>query len=140
MTAEPLSRSLELKPGQRLFVSSAPYPPVGADIKSLLDEFPPVQHPQEADVQLFFTTSQARLAEAFATQARLLPLDGGLWIAWPKESSPLNVRLQNDLSFEDVRRIGLDAGLVDNKSCSIDENWQALRFANRVEDQPTAAR
>jgi hypothetical protein len=35
-----------------------------------------------------------------------------------------------------VQRIGLDAGLVDNKSAAIDESWQALRFVYRKEDRP----
>jgi hypothetical protein len=35
-----------------------------------------------------------------------------------------------------VQRIGLGAGLVDNKSASIDEDWQALRFVYRIEDRP----
>ena len=30
---------------------------------------------------------------------------------------------------------GLDAGLVDNKSCAIDEDWQALRFVYRLADR-----
>ena len=28
------------------------------------------------------------------------------------------------------------AGLVDNKSCAIDERWQAVRFVWRREDRP----
>jgi hypothetical protein len=35
-----------------------------------------------------------------------------------------------------VQQVGLDAGLVDNKSCSIDERWQALRFVYRRGDRP----
>ena len=40
-----------------------------------------------------------------------------------------------DLSFESVQEIGLAHGLVDNKSCSIDERWQALRFVYRLGDR-----
>ena len=40
-----------------------------------------------------------------------------------------------DLTFEAVQEIGLAHGLVDNKSCSIDERWQALRFVYRVRDR-----
>jgi hypothetical protein len=31
--------------------------------------------------------------------------------------------------------VGLRAGLVDNKSASIDDTWQALRFVVRREDR-----
>jgi hypothetical protein len=127
----PLPKKLGLKEGKRLVVSSAPYPPVRADIGGLLEEFPPVSHPRDADVQLFFTTSQRKLESYFPKMAAVLPPDGGLWIAWPKQTSSLNSELGNDLTFEIVQRIGLDAGLVDNKSCSIDEDWQALRFVIR---------
>jgi hypothetical protein len=34
-----------------------------------------------------------------------------------------------------VQEIGLAAGLVDNKSCAIDDDWQALRFVIRVRDR-----
>jgi hypothetical protein len=128
----PLWRKLGLKEGKRLFVSSAPNRPIRADLGTLLDEFRPVTHPARADVQLLFTTSRTVLRRQFSARARQLPPDGGLWIAWPKKAS----RIENDLSFEIVQRIGLDAGLVDNKSCSIDEDWQALRFVYRLKDRP----
>jgi hypothetical protein len=35
-----------------------------------------------------------------------------------------------------VQRIGLDAGLVDNKSASIDDVFQAMRFVYRLKDRP----
>jgi hypothetical protein len=35
-----------------------------------------------------------------------------------------------------VQEAGLAAGLVDNKSCAIDGDWQAVRFVYRREDRP----
>jgi hypothetical protein len=35
-----------------------------------------------------------------------------------------------------VQRTGLDAGLVDNKSASIDEVYQGLQFVVRLKDRP----
>jgi hypothetical protein len=61
---------------------------------------------------------------------------GGLWVSWPKKASAI----RSDLTFEAVQRIGLDAGLVDNKSCSIDGDWQALRFVFRLNDRPSGVR
>jgi hypothetical protein len=87
-----------------------------------------------AGVVVFFTTSRAELERRFeALKATLDPADG-LWIAWPKKAA----KLETDLSFEAVQEIGLAAGLVDNKSCAIDERWQALRFVYRVTDRPGA--
>ena len=85
-----------------------------------------------AAVTVFFTTSHAELEARFgALKETLAPADG-LWIAWPKKAS----RIETDLDFEAVQRIGLDAGLVDNKSCAIDDDWQAVRFVYRLADRP----
>jgi hypothetical protein len=54
-----------------------------------------------------------------------------IWIAWPKKSSGV----KTDLSFDNVQRIGLDAGLVDVKICAIDETWSGLKFVYRLKDR-----
>jgi hypothetical protein len=84
-----------------------------------------------AEVLVFFTTRRAELERRFAAlKATLAPADG-LWIAWPKKAA----KLETDLDFDAVQRIGLEHGLVDNKSASIDERWQALRFVYRLRDR-----
>jgi hypothetical protein len=84
-----------------------------------------------AGVVVFFTTSRDELERRFgALKETLAPADG-LWVAWPKKAATI----ETDLDFDTVQRIGLDAGLVDNKSAAIDERWQALRFVYRLEDR-----
>jgi hypothetical protein len=86
------------------------------------------------DVIVHFTTSRADLERRFeALKAALAPADG-LWIAWPKKAS----KLETDLDFDAVQQTGLAHGLVDNKSCAIDEQWQALRFVYRLADRTQA--
>ncbi len=80
-----------------------------------------------AEVVVLFTTSRAELERRFAPLEATLARGDGLWIAWPKKASDI----ETDLSFADVQRVGLDAGLVDNKSAAIDGDWQALRFVHR---------
>ena len=41
-----------------------------------------------------------------------------------------------DLNENDVRRIGLLAGLVDVKVCAVNEVWSGLKFVIRVKDRP----
>jgi hypothetical protein len=65
--------------------------------------------------------------------AKKLGAKPGLWIAWPKKAS----KLETDLDFAAVQEIGLAAGLVDNKSAAIDEDWQAVRFVYRKADRPS---
>jgi hypothetical protein len=85
-----------------------------------------------SETLVYFTTRRTELERRFASlKATLAPADG-LWIAWPKKAS----KLQTDLDFETVQRVGLEHGLVDNKSASIDERWQALRFVYRLKDRP----
>jgi hypothetical protein len=83
-------------------------------------------------VVVFFTTTRSDLEQRFATLKETLAPADGLWIAWPKKAA----KIEGDLTFEAVQEIGLQNGLVDNKSCSIDERWQALRFVYRLEDRP----
>jgi hypothetical protein len=83
-------------------------------------------------VVVYFTTSRSELEVRFGALKELLAPADGLWIAWPKNAA----KIETDLSFETVQAIGLAAGLVDNKSCSVDERWQALRFVYRREDRP----
>jgi hypothetical protein len=83
-------------------------------------------------VVVLFTTSRAELERRFAAlRATLAPHDG-LWIAWPKKAA----KIETDLDFDTMQKVGLDAGLVDNKSAAIDERWQALRFVHRRADRP----
>jgi hypothetical protein len=84
-----------------------------------------------AGVVVYFTTSRDDLERSFdGLKATLAPADG-LWVAWPKKAA----RIETDLDFETVQGVGLKRGLVDNKSCAIDERWQALRFVYRLEDR-----
>jgi hypothetical protein len=85
----------------------------------------------EFDVAVLFATRQGELTRAFTPLARRLAPAGGLWVAWPKKAAGVST----DLTFDSVQKTGLGAGLVDNKSCAIDDTWQALRFVIRLQDR-----
>ena len=61
----------------------------------------------------------------------MLP-NAGFWVAWPKRSSGV----ATDLTEDEIRVLGLDSGLVDNKVCAIDDTWSGLRFVVRLADRP----
>ena len=86
-----------------------------------------------AEVLVLFTTSRAELKRRFGALKKTLAPADGLWIAWPKKAS----KLETDLDFATVQQIGLDAGLVDNKSAAVDDDWQAVRFVYRRTDRPS---
>ena len=84
------------------------------------------------EVLVLFTTRQEELERRFpALKATLAPADG-LWVAWPKKAA----KLDTNLDFDAVQSVGLANGLVDNKTASIDETWQAMRFVYRLKDRP----
>ena len=86
-----------------------------------------------AEVVVFFTTRRVELERRFPALKKALAPADGLWIAWPKKAS----KLDTDLDFAAVQEVGLAAGLVDNKSAAIDEDWQAVRFVYRKTDRPS---
>jgi len=84
-----------------------------------------------ADVIVFFTHARSDLEARFGTLAGALKANGGLWVAWPKKAS----RVPTDLDENVIRELSLQAGLVDNKVCAIDETWSGLRFVFRLRDR-----
>jgi hypothetical protein len=127
----PLPSKLGIKPGGRVALVGAP-----EGFRGLLVPWPDgaelVSRPRKPlDVAVIFSTRGSELRRRFASLARALDPAGGLWVGWPKKAA----RMQTDLDFETVQQIGLEAGLVDNKSASLDEAWQGLRFVVRLRDR-----
>jgi hypothetical protein len=83
-------------------------------------------------VIVWFTKSRSQLTNRFAKMTKLLSPAGGLWVAWPKRASGVPTDLTEDI----IRAAGLEAGLVDNKVCAIDEIWSGLRLVIPVKDRP----
>ena len=134
----PLPRKLGIKPGHSVAMSGAP-----AHFVELLGPLDPsirlrgdLRSRGPHDVLVVFVRSPSELRRRFQrARARLRPT-GGLWVAWPKQSSPLAGALRDG----DVRSFGLSTGLVDNKVCAIDEDWSGLRFVVRKSDRPRPGR
>jgi hypothetical protein len=84
------------------------------------------------DFAMIFIKSQAELKKQFSHFARQLTPAGMLWISWPKKTSGVITDLDENI----VRKIGLEAGLVDVKVCAVSEVWSGLKFVIRVKDRP----
>lgn len=82
-----------------------------------------------ADVIVSFHTARAKLEARVDSLLRVLDVDGGLWIAWPKRASGV----PTDITEDTVREVFLPLGLVDNKVCAIDDTWSGLRVVWRRE-------
>jgi len=83
------------------------------------------------DFAMLFVETQAELTQQFARTAKRLAPAGMLWVCWPKKASGVTTNLDENL----VRKIGLDAGLVDVKVCAVSEVWSGLKFVIRVKDR-----
>ena len=82
-----------------------------------------------ADVIVSFHTVRAELDRRVPALLKVLDVDGGLWIAWPKRASGV----PTDVTEDTVREVFLPLGLVDNKVCAIDDTWSGLRVVWRKE-------
>jgi hypothetical protein len=122
----PLPRKLGVRPDSRVLLDGAPE-------GFLLDAAELHRRPGRSpyDVILLFAADRARLLLRWGSLAPRLTTAGRLWVCWPKRSSGL----QTDLSENDVRRYGLEMGLVDVKVCAIDETWSGLAFVRRLVDR-----
>ena len=119
----PLFKKLGIKDGSRISLVDAPQ-----QFETRLGNLPEVVLLQRnknahSDLTLWFVTSSEYLQDHVHSMRRFIGKDG-LWVIWPKKTSGM----QTDLSQVNVRRIGMDAGLVDYKIASIDETWSGLRF------------
>ena len=130
----PLWRKLGITEGARVLCTRAP-----AGFADELQRLAPIPGGVEflrrpgrnVDVAITFVTRRSDLTAAFPPLARSLAPAGRLWIAWPKKAAGV----RTDLNFDAVQRVGLDAGLVDNKSASITETYQGLQFVVRTRDR-----
>ena len=122
----PLPRKLGIKPGMRVVLVKSP-----DGFEAVLDPLPPdvtlrTTNRGARDITLWFTRSRRELERGMTRMAEVAG-DGRVWICWPKKTSPLAA----DHTGEDVRRVGLAAGLVDFKVCAVDEDWSGLAFVRR---------
>jgi hypothetical protein len=130
-SSTPLTQKLGIREGVRLFVAGAPegfddaLRALPAGVRRL------ARAGRSLDVVVLFVTRLRELRRRFDTLARGLAPAGRLWVAWPKKASGV----ATDLDFSIVQRVGLDAGLVDNKSASITDDYQGLQFVIRVKDR-----
>jgi hypothetical protein len=130
-SATPLAKKLGIREGSRVLVAGAPegfdLGPLPASVQRL------GRAGRGMDVVVLFVTKGSELRKRFDPLAAGLDPAGRLWIAWPKKTAAVTT----DLDFGAVQRTGLDAGLVDNKSASVTEDFQGLQFVYRLRDRGT---
>jgi hypothetical protein len=125
----PLPKKLGIKEGFQIALVDLP-PDVKAELKSALTSCQ-IAKGGPLDFAMIFTKSAGDLEKQFSQFAKQLAPSGMLWVSWPKKTSGV----VTDLNEHEVRRIGLEAGLVDVKVCAVSEIWSGLKFVIRVKDR-----
>ena len=126
----PLPKKLGIKAGFRVRLANAPAD-VRTELRDALSECTVAKPGGAIDFAMLFSKSRSELTKEFSRFAKLLAPAGMLWVSWPKKSSGV----ATDVDENSVRRIGLDAGLVDVKVCAVTEVWSGLKFVRRVKDR-----
>ena len=127
----PLARKLGIKPDTTVALIDEP-----DDLRDLLAPVPDgvtfrTDLRAKPHIVVAFFTERSRLRSRLPALARAIYPDGGLWLAWPKKTSGV----ATDLDGNEIRQLGLDAGVVDIKVAAIDETWSGHRFAHRRENR-----
>jgi hypothetical protein len=127
----PLPKKLGVKEGLCVAFHELP-PDVKSELKHALKTCQVESDGQKTlDFAMVFVKTQAELKKHFAKYAKQLAPASMLWVSWPKEASGV----ATDLTEDEVRRIGLAAGLVDVKVCAVSEVWSGLKFVFRLKDR-----
>lgn len=122
----PLPKKLGIKAGASVALVNAP-----EAFEKTLGELPKdvivsSNSSPDAAVTLWFLDSLDSLNQGIHHMAEVAG-DGRLWICWPKKASGI----VSDVTQNQVRSIGLAAGIVDFKICAIDATWSGLCFTRR---------
>jgi len=128
----PLPKKLGIREQFRVLLLDAPAD-VKAELESALAGCRTAKDGEGAlDFSMIFVKAAADLKQKFSQVSQQLAPTGMLWVSWPKKSSGV----ATDLNENEVRKIGLEAGLVDVKVCAVTEVWSGLKFVIRVKDRP----
>jgi hypothetical protein len=128
----PLEKKLGIKPDHVVYLDNAP--------GGFTLEAPTTSRlPTQIAITLTFHTSPTTLIKRLPTLIARTEQAGMIWVCWPKKAAA-RLGYPSDLDENDVRRIGLDAGVVDVKVCAIDEVWSGLKFVRRLADRASQQR
>lgn len=125
----PLSKKLGIKEQFRVALLH-----LQADVKTELQSALATCHiakDEPVDFAIIFLKTANELKKEFPKFAKQLAPAGMLWVSWPKKASGV----ATDLNENEVRKIGLEFGLVDVKVCAVNEVWSGLKFVIRVKDR-----
>ena len=126
-TGSRLAKKLDLKAGTKAaligaedgFVELLGDLPEGVEFQSRITT--------KTKLVLWFVRASNEIGEAFELACARMPDGCSIWIIYPKKAG----RHRVDFTQNDIREIGLNAGVVDYKICAVDADWSGMKFARR---------
>jgi hypothetical protein len=87
-----------------------------------------------ADVVLYWPHSAGEITPSLAELRGAIAADGGIWVFTAKRGQRSASHMEY-LNQSDLIPLGLAAGLVDNKICSVSQAESGMRFVIRKKDR-----
>jgi hypothetical protein len=122
---------LGVKPGDAVLVTGAPDKELAARARRKAGR-PPARAGELADVVLYWPRSASEITARLRVLRKRIVEAGGIWVISAKRGQE---RTGRPYLANDVIALGLAAGLVDNKICSISDKDTAMRFVIRRSDR-----
>jgi Protein of unknown function (DUF3052) len=120
---------LGVKPGHAVVLVGPPPPELRQKVLERTGR-PTAADDEPADVVLVWADASTDALKTLQAWKTRIDPSGGIWLLTPKRSQPGYVD-QNDLIAA-----GKQAGVVDNKICSVSDTTSAMRFVIRKADRP----
>lgn len=125
----PLVKKLTLRDGMRVWFDAMP-----EDVIDEIDEYALeltfVADPAEGiDAAHIFVTDHAMIAPQLAALRDQIAPDGQIWVSWPTTAADVPGVITEDT----IRAAASPLGLLDTKTCAIDEAWCGIKLVIRKE-------
>ena len=131
VSTRPLLDKLGVKPGDAVLVAGRPDADLVARARKKAGR-PAARAGELADVVLYWPRSASEVTARLRALRKRIVEAGGIWVISAKRGQE---RTGRPYLASDVIALGLAAGLVDNKICSISETDTAMRFVIRRSDR-----
>ena len=123
----PLAKKLGIKPGDTVFMISAP-----REYREWLRVMPDARFVSKppangADVVHVFATLLAEFEKHLPAARKAMKADGSLWVSWHKKSA----KISTDVTEDRIRDLALKTDLVDVKVCAVSDEWSGLKLVVR---------
>lgn len=125
----PLVKKLTLRDGMRVWFDAMPEHVLDEIDEYALELFFVADPADGIDAAHIFVTERTSLETRLATLRNQIAAEGQIWVSWPKQAATV----PTDITEDTIREICLPLGLVDTKSCAIDDEWAGLKVVIRKE-------